>query len=260
LIDSCFIHCSGIGPETDRKIRKAGFNSWDECIFSGNEIPIGTKRLDGFLRELRQSIEAYNKNDLEYLISAFPPREHWRILGEYFSKATFFDIETTGLSWHYSHASVICAYHRGEIRTFVYGKDLDDFLDLLEDCELLVSFNGNSFDVPFIEKTFNIPSIDCPHIDLRWIAYHLGYKGGLKSIEKQLGFKRPTEIADIDGFEAVDLFYRWQDGDEKALYSLSSYCRADVLATYLVAARLMNVAGFSVNEPDADDFLRRALL
>ena len=115
-----------------------------------------------------------------------------------------------------------------------------------------MTFNGNSFDIPFIEKTFNIPSLDRPHVDLRWIAWHGGFRGGLKSIERQMGIRRPSRIEGIDGFEAVDLFYKWQCGDADARDSLITYCKADVIATSLVAERLLALNGSSVTTSDPE--------
>ena len=117
--------------------------------------------------------------------------------------------------------------------------NLDDFLDLVDESRLLVTFNGSSFDLPFIERSYNIPSIGCAHVDLRWIAYHQGLEGGLKVIEKKLAVPRPPKMRDIDGFEAVMLFHRWQRGDQKAKKKLIEYCSADSIATYLVAIRIL---------------------
>jgi len=93
---------------------------------------------------------------------------------------------------------------------------------------LLVSFNGNSFDIPFLENTFNLPEIGCPHVDLRWIAYYFGFSGGLKNIERILGIQRPHELTDVDGSEAVLLYNLYRKGDTSALNTLLKYCQVDV--------------------------------
>jgi len=146
---------------------------------------------------------------------------------------------------------VIAAYHRQKLHTFIYEENLDDFLQLVDQSSLLVAFNGNSFDIPFLENSFNIPTIGCPHIDLRWIFYHQGYRGGLKMIEKQLGIRRPASVLNVDGYEAVLLFDRWQSGDSSARIKLIRYCQTDVLATYLTAGRLLQKIGFNYSLPTA---------
>jgi uncharacterized protein YprB with RNaseH-like and TPR domain len=227
-------------------LNESGIATWEDCIAKQDSIPFNGKRRKSLLDNIRRSIDCLEAGDLRFFTTSFPASEQWRILAEYIDSATFIDVETTGLSWNYCHASVISAYHRGDIHSFVYGENLDDFLSLADEAELLVTFNGNCFDIPFIERTFNIPSLACPHVDLRWIAWHRGYRGGLKSIEKQMGIRRPPQIEGIDGFEAVDLYFRWQQGDMASRELLVRYCEADVIATCLVAERILESLGCEI--------------
>lgn len=246
MIDEVFVHCTGIGPKTDHKLRQNRFKNWQSVLDHPDSLPISGSRKQSLISGIKKGVEALAIQDLGFLISQFPGYEQWRFLAEYFKDCTFFDIETTGLSCYEDDISVISAFHQQKMHTFVYGENLDDFLDLVDQSTLLVAFNGNSFDIPFIETYFNIPDIGCPYVDLRWIAYHFGYSGGLKSIEKQFGLKRPAGFEDVDGFEAVRLFNHWQKGSEQAKEKLINYCQLDVLASYLVALELMDlkITGF----------------
>jgi hypothetical protein len=161
-------------------------------------------------------------------------------LAKYFNNATFFDIETSGMAYYDSIITVIAAYKNQNIHSFVHQENLEAFLDLVAESKLLVSFNGNSFDMPFILRKFNIPDICCPHIDLRWVCYHAGYKNGLKNIERDLNIKRPDDLIDTDGYEAVLLYYRWQAGNIEARDKLLRYCKADAIGTYLVAGNVLS--------------------
>ena len=90
----------------------------------------------------------------------------------------------------------------------------------IADYELVITFNGACFDLPFIKRCF--PGISLPkgHIDLRFVLKKMGLGGGLKKIEKDTGIIRSDEIEGVDGFEAVRLWQQYQWGDEKALSTL----------------------------------------
>ncbi|MCP4752361.1 MAG: ribonuclease H-like domain-containing protein [Proteobacteria bacterium] len=250
MIDQTFLHCPGIGPKTESRLKAMGYGCWDDCLSRPEDLPFGRDRRRRFLDLLAESRSALEERNIDFFVSRYPIREHWRILGTFYHQATFFDIETTGLSRYDSHTTVIAAYCGKKLHTFVDGENLDGFLNLVDDSDLLVAFNGSSFDIPFLEHSFNIPKIECPHVDLRWISYYRGYTGGLKAIEKRMGLTRPHEIGDIDGYEAVVLYYQWQNGDLSARERLINYCQADVLASYLVAGRLLSEIGIPVSEAD----------
>jgi predicted nuclease with RNAse H fold len=54
-------------------------------------------------------------------------------------------------------------------------------------------------------------------------------KGGLKEIEAQLGIGRPSEVADITGYDATVLWAKHLRGDKKALRQLIQYNTEDVV-------------------------------
>ena len=118
----------------------------------------------------------------------------------------------------------------------------DDFVRDIEQFKIIVTYNGRCFDVPFIEKHFSI-RMNHVHIDLRFLLKSLGFSGGLKGCERQLGIDR-GDLSDIDGYYAVIL---WNDyrrtGNEKKLKLLLDYNSADAknLETLLVKAYNMNL-------------------
>ncbi len=239
-INKTFLHCNGIGLKTELKLKSQGFNSWEDCLANKNNLPLKGERLKIFIESLLKSKEALETNNINFFVKTFPKREHWRILAEYFNRAAFFDIETTGISWYDCHPTVIVTYKNKQFNIFVYPDNLNEFLDFAENCDLLVSFNGNCFDIPFLERYFNIPEFRSPHIDLRWVSYHAGYKSGLKEIEKKLGIIRPSDFTDINGNDAIILYYKWKAGEKNALEKLIQYCKLDTYNSYLVAKKILS--------------------
>jgi uncharacterized protein YprB with RNaseH-like and TPR domain len=57
----------------------------------------------------------------------------------------------------------------------------------------------------------------------------LGYRGGLKAIEKSFGLARDPEIDGMDGYAAVKLWMAYQWGHERALERLIQYNTADIV-------------------------------
>ncbi len=160
-----------------------------------------------------------------------------------FARAAFFDIETAGLATG-SPVTLIVGLRAGDLHTFVRGENLDDFLPWVEEVELLVSFNGATFDVPRVLDHFRVPRLRCPHLDLRTLTRGAGLRGGLKKIEQELGIERPADLQGMTGEDAEWLWRAWEkDGDRAARDRLIRYCQADVVGLRELAARLLERLG-----------------
>ncbi len=239
MIRGALLHLPGLGPNGVRQLRLAGIDDWTTL----RRYP-GLRNMAAQQRaKLILSIDACEKalcdDDVAYLIKTFKPCDRWRILNHYFSRASYFDLETTGLGAE-SDITLIGLWHRDRFHAFVRGRNLDGFLDILDEIDLLISFNGASFDVPRVTERFRIPDLPCAHLDLRWLCYREHLKGGLKIIERQLGIQRPAELCGVDGDMATWLWHKWErENSEDALKRLIAYCRADVTALKTIAAQLL---------------------
>ena len=127
MIDETFTHCPNIGSKTEAKLKEIGFKNWSDCIAKQNELPFKDRRLAGFLNIINLSIENLKSNNIKYFVENYKIKEHWRILGRYFEKATFFDIETTGLNRYENHATVITALKDEKSIPFLLKKTLMSF-------------------------------------------------------------------------------------------------------------------------------------
>lgn len=244
MIRGAFQHFFGIGQERLRILHDAGIDSWIELSAQPRHLlGMASGAWDRLRREIEQCERALQADDLHDLVKTLHPADHWRILACYLDRCSYFDIETTGLGCD-SEVTVISCLHRGRLQAFVNGENLDEFLDLLDDADLLVSFNGNSFDVPHVARAFNIPGLPCGHLDLRWACYHQSLRGGLKEIEQRLGITRPPELQGVGGAEAIILWNRWALlNDAKARQLLITYCNADVIALQKIARMLLSRKG-----------------
>jgi len=112
-----------------------------------------------------------------------------------------------------------------------YGKDVtaDNLGSALAGAETIVTFNGDCFDLPTLDKYFNLGlKGDCLSLDLLKVKKNLGLRGGLKELEKMFGIKRKTE--GIDGYKAILLWEKYlKKGQKGALDLLLEYNKEDVL-------------------------------
>jgi len=227
MLNSSFIHIQGIGAITEQRLWETGFRDWDS--FSGDitiPFPAGRKYfLEKGIEESRRHLA--NRNPV-YFSKHLPSNQCWRLFPEFRESAVYLDIETTGLDRYFNDITTIALYDGQSIKTYVRGQNLEDFIEDIQKYKVIVSYNGKSFDIPFIEHHFNI-QLDHAHIDLRYILHSLGFRGGLKGCEKQLGMDR-GDLSDIDGFFAVLLWDEYQKtGDPKALETLLSYNIQDTI-------------------------------
>lgn len=145
-------------------------------------------------------------------------------------KKQYIDIETTGLSKYQSKVTVVGIYSGDEVIQLVNGIDLtEDSLDqIIKKAKNIVTFNGKRFDIPFLKSKY--PNIDfhkAEHHDLMYSCWKLGWKGGLKAVERRLNISRDSGIT--DGLEAVRLWKRYQNGCEESLKKLLEYNKEDIV-------------------------------
>lgn len=163
----------------------------------------------------------------------------WHQFPEFRDSVAYVDIETTGLSRQYNEITTIALYDGNQVYTYVNGKNLEDFKTDILKYKFLVTYNGKSFDAPFIETFFNI-KLDHEHIDLRYPLRKLGYTGGLKAIEQRLGIDR-GELKSVDGFFAVRLWHEYKrTKNERALETLLAYNCADVVNLEILMIHVVN--------------------
>ncbi len=233
MIDEALLHCAGIGPKRLARLHARGIRTWGDVLARPDCLP-GT--LGGpLVEECRRCLAALAAGEIRYFTDRFTSCDKWRILSHYIDQASYFDIETDGLE-QASSITVISCWHRGRLHTFVEHENLDAFLGLLDDVQLLVSFNGGSFDVPRVLDTFHVPELPCPHLDMRWTCYHRGLTGGLKEISRSVGIDRPADLEGADGELAVRLWAAWRSSqDASARELLIRYCASDVLLLRMLA-------------------------
>jgi len=167
-----------------------------------------------------------------------PQSENYRLYDFFKEDCVFLDIETTGLDSKNDDITVIGLYDGIQTKTMIKNINLDykSLKNELKKYKLIVTFNGSSFDVPFINKTYPglLPNI--PNFDVKSVTGRLNLKGGLKEIEKKLGIKRNKIIERFYGGDAVRLWRMYKaTGDDYYIKLLIEYNEDDIINLKIIA-------------------------
>lgn len=227
ILPKTFVHIPGVGMGTERNLWARGISTWSRFLGSQRDLPASLCSSE--VRDLLAASQvALRESDANFFAAHLPKQYWWRLYPSFARKAVFLDIETTGLSRYYDEVTLVGLYNGHRVTTLLAGHNLETISTMLEPFELVVTFNGTSFDLPFLTQKFPRLRIPPIHLDLRYLLRRLGYAGGLKDIEGQLGLLRPRQLQGLDGSEAPVLWARYQRGILSALQTLVQYNAADV--------------------------------
>ena len=230
MLEQTFVHIPGIGRRTERELWECGIRSWDDFDgFALRPTAIGAGLLRRLERYIPQSIEAVQRRDAGFFARLSTLGEAWRLFPEFADQCVFLDIETTGLSPVFDTVTMVGLFDGRRYEVFIDGQNLQDLPDRLKKYSVVVTFNGAGFDLRFLRLAFKNLELPPIHIDLRWVTRRLGYRGGLKAIEKEFGISRDESVEDIDGYDATVLWARYLRGDRTALQQLITYNTEDVV-------------------------------
>jgi uncharacterized protein YprB with RNaseH-like and TPR domain len=157
----------------------------------------------------------------------------------------FLDIETTGLSpWDNEITVVGINLCNGDDSGFIQlvGKDVtaQNILEVLEGVDVLYTYNGSRFDLPFIYSRLGLNLVTTiRHCDLMYDCWKNNLYGGFKAVERQLGIER--RLTEVNGYEAVKLWWKYVDYfDLDALNTLLEYNKEDVLNLKVLREKLVS--------------------
>ncbi|MBI2147451.1 ribonuclease H-like domain-containing protein [Candidatus Woesearchaeota archaeon] len=239
MIRNSFIFLDQISTGREQAIWSQGIDDWDDFLRSKEVSSIAPWRKGHYDRQLQQAWQQLDQHNASYFARTIPAGETWRLYPAFKNNVCFLDIETTG---YYGDITVIGLYDGEETKTLVRGFNLDKetLQKALENVELLVTFNGSSFDLPVIQRYFGSSLPVVPHIDLRHVCAKVGLRGGLKKIEGTVGITRPEEVQGVTGYDAVLLWQRWNaTGKREHLDKLVQYNTEDIINLEPIANKVI---------------------
>jgi hypothetical protein len=240
-LNSTFIHLPGIGGHRERELWRKGILDWNRFLEAASNGILSPETYRSAVTGVRESLRAVERRDLSFFTASLPECEHWRLYPEFGDDTLFLDIETTGIGIENNSVTLVATFSNGSLSLFVAGVNLSDFPSHIAQYPLLVTFNGSHFDLPFLRTYFPEAQLDKAHIDLRYLLASLGYKGGLKAVERAIGLHRDPPVRGVTGQDAPKLWQQYRLGDDAAFEILALYNLTD-------AVHLAQLLKFAIRE------------
>ncbi len=228
MLRNTFLHLPNIGRITEKALWERGITDWDSLLARIDEAPLGTADRDQTQRSAELSIQALQDGQHQFFAPALGLGEAWRAWTDFRESCVYLDIETDG-GQSGDAITMIGLYDGKDFRALIKDDNLAEFPDIISHYSMIVTFFGSGFDVPMLQKKFRNVEFDHIHLDLCPTLRKLGYRGGLKSIEKQLGISRVEDAEGLTGLDAVRLWREYIRGNDASLETLVAYNREDVV-------------------------------
>ena len=226
MIPNSFVIFPGIRHSVEEQIWEAGITDWSHAPAALLEQWISEPDLDA----ARMALE---RRDARHFNDALLGSDRWRLYQDFIDEAAFLDIETTGLSPGHAVVTMVGVLDRGGFTAYTRGENLEELPEAISKNKLIVTFNGASFDLPFLRHEFEASGQadlfdHAAHLDLRYAMRRAGYTGGLKRIEQILGVGRETALSKLSGRDAITLWRMADEGEKGAMDTLIRYNAEDV--------------------------------
>jgi uncharacterized protein YprB with RNaseH-like and TPR domain len=238
MILNTFCILNGIGEKLEKRLWRTGVLTWDDFIKSAGIGFISPAKKEQFDKYLASASRAIENADARFFASTIKRREHWRLFDIFRGEAACLDIETNGLMPERGgFATVVGIYDGFDYKCFLRDEDLtgDNLKKELSRYKYLITFFGAAFDVPFLMRSMPDLKFDIPHFDICFSSKRIGFNGGLKKLETDLGIKRDNAVRKLNGYDAIKLWEFSRKGSSQALELLKIYNKEDTVNLFRIA-------------------------
>jgi uncharacterized protein YprB with RNaseH-like and TPR domain len=225
----------------------------EKINFEGFEIWRFESRLSNF-NQYNEALRAGNSN-LQSLLSFSKIDSNYKL-----HDLIFFDVETTSLSTGTGNYPFVCGIGFCDDDDFIveqlfmeeYSDEraiLEYMIEIFQNAKAVVTFNGNSFDLPLIKNRYMINRVydfpvEIPSFDLitpsRRIFRSLFENCQLQTLEKNvLGFER---VDDIPGWQVPDIYFNYQkSGNAHDIPGVIEHNMYDIFSMYVLIQILAEI-------------------
>jgi len=231
MIRNSFIFLEKINNRTEQNIWKQDIRNWDDFLEAKQIKGISKPRKLYYDRKILEARKHLFNLNSAYFVDKLQYVEMWRLFDFFKEDAVYLDIETNGLG-NNAYITVVGLFDGLNTKLMVKDINLDikELQNHLKKYKLIVTYNGASFDLPFIKKRYPVLLPNIPNFDLRFSCNRIGLRGGLKEVEKKLGIKRNKLVEELYGGDALTLWKMYKvTGNKYYLDLLVEYNEEDVV-------------------------------
>lgn len=240
MIKNTFLFLDKISHIKEKNLWKNGISDWHSFIHVKKAPGISKKRKIIHDLVLKEASKNFYDGNASWFASRLPLSEQWRCYYHFKENVLFLDIEVS----HVDSGYITCMTLADENNTMTFIRginlDMDHIKKIISRYDVIITFNGNIFDIPFLNKKNKNFIKDKLCWDLRTSCNRLGLKGSLKDIEKRLNIKRQNKI--IERLHNGDPYLLWKifnaTKDRYYLDLLVGYNQEDTLNLQFMADKL----------------------
>ncbi len=238
MIRNTFSILNGIGERLEKKLWRTGILTWDDFIHTSDINFLSASKKSSYDTCLSCALSELDNANAEYFASSIRRREHWRLFDVFKGDAVCMDIETNGLMpGSGGYATMVGLYNGFDYKCLIKDIDLtpENLGKELSGYKYLITFYGAGFDVPFLMRSMPDLRFDIPHFDICFGSKRIGFKGGLKKLEAELGIARDETVKGMNGYDAVKLWEYARRGSSESMELLKTYNKEDTVNLFKIA-------------------------
>ncbi|MEW6068354.1 MAG: ribonuclease H-like domain-containing protein [Nitrospirota bacterium] len=238
MIKNTFSILNGIGEKLEKRLWREGILTWDDFLSAHDLNFISPDKKRFFDEYLTLASRELSVGNATYFANNLKKRDHWRLFDIFKDEAACLDIETNGfMPERGGYVTIVGLYDGYDYKCFVKNVNLtkENLNKELSRYKYLITFYGAVFDVPFIKRAIPDMKFDIPHFDICFGSRRLGFKGGLKRLETDLGIERDESVRGMNGYDAVRLWEFAKKGGTEALDLLITYNKEDTVNLFKIA-------------------------
>jgi len=235
MLQNTFQLLPGISKGKEKQIWKQA-KDWNAFLTLPTIFGISQKRKLLYNNLLIKAKQALVEENSAYFTSLLPKTLHYRLWSFFSENALYLDIEGANNGKKIRMIGVYDGYEsKVIIPKFI---STEQWVNFLRNYSLIITFNGNTFDIPALEKFFGFTN-HLPVIDLKPLCRKLGLNGGLKEVEKQLTIKRQQKPV-LQELSDDDYSYHCDFKAERNYLRLKHYNEEDVINLKPIAEKVIH--------------------